>query len=51
MTNELGRSRTQEFNQPMADNFIEISIMVTGEEDETFDINDKIIFMVAGLQV
>ena len=48
MTNELGRSRTQEFNQPMADNLIEISIMVTNEEDETFDSNDKITFYGRG---
>ena len=48
MTNELGRSRTQEFNQPMADNLIEISIMVTGEEDEVFGSNDKIIFYGRG---
>ena len=48
MTNELGRSRTQEFNQPMAENLIEISIMLTGEEDESFDSNDKIIFYGRG---
>ncbi len=48
MTNELGRSRTQAFDQPMAENLIEVSILVIGQEDGTFDSNDKIIFYGRG---
>ncbi len=44
MTNELGRARTQAFNQPMTENLIEVSILVTGEEDGVFDGTDEIIF-------
>ena len=44
MTNELGRARTQAFNQPMIENLIEVSILVTGEEDGIFDSSDEIIF-------
>ena len=48
MSNELGRSRTLSFNQQMPENLKEISILVTGEDDSSFDLNDKIIFYGRG---
>ena len=48
MSNELGRSRTQTFNQEIVENFNEISIMVLGEEDGIFDSEDKIVFYARG---
>ena len=44
MSNELGRSRSQLTNQPMAENLVEIGIQVEGENDGSFDSDDKIIF-------
>ena len=48
MSNELGRSRTQELNQPIPDNLKEISLLIKGEEDGTFDMEDQIIFYGKG---
>ena len=44
----LGRSITQEFNQDISDNLIEIPIFIDGEEDGYFDYNDKVIFYARG---
>ena len=44
----LGRSITQNFNQTILDNFVEIPIFILGEEDGSFDANDKIIFYGRG---
>ena len=44
----LGRSITQNFNQTILDNFVEIPILILGEEDGSFDANDKIIFYGRG---
>ncbi|MBA65859.1 MAG: hypothetical protein CMG55_08675 [Candidatus Marinimicrobia bacterium] len=48
MNNELGRSRTQELNQPIPDNLKEISLLIKGEEDGSFDPEDQIIFYGKG---
>ena len=48
MSNELGRSRTHSTNQAIPANLREISILVSGEEDGSFDLNDKIIFYGRG---
>ena len=48
MSNELGRNRTQAFNQEMTENLIEISILVLGEEDGSFDDGDRIVFYGRG---
>ena len=45
---ELGRPINDSFNQPILENLTEISILITGEEDGKFDINDKIIFYGRG---
>ena len=44
MSKDLGRSKTQNFNVPISENIIEIAIVVTGENDLSFDTNDEIIF-------
>ncbi len=48
MSQELGRSRTQNVNQPIPENFIELPILIIGEQDGSFDIDDKIIFYGQG---
>ena len=48
MSQELGRSRTQATNQDLAENLVELAILVSGEEDGSFDPNDKIIFYGRG---
>lgn len=48
MAQEFGRSRTQSTNQVMAENLVEIGILVTGEEDGSFDPEDHIIFYGRG---
>ena len=48
MSHELGRARINSFNQPLFDNLTEISIIVTGEDDGSFDNGDKIIFYGRG---
>ena len=48
MSNELGRSRTQSTNQTIPPNLKEISVIISGEEDGSFDLNDKIIFYGRG---
>ena len=48
MSNELGRSRKQSTNQIIPVNLNEISVTVYGEEDGSFDLNDKIIFYGRG---
>ena len=42
----LGRSITQEFNQDISDNLIEIPIFIDGEEDGTLIITTKSYFML-----
>ena len=44
MHNSMGRSKNHTFNQPINDNLIEINIEIEGEDDGSFDENDKIIF-------
>ena len=44
----LGRSITQEFNQDISDNLVEIPLFIDGEEDGSFDYNDKVIFYGRG---
>ena len=48
MSHELGRPRTHSFNQTLIDNHYEIPIIVTGEDDGSFDDGDKIIFYGRG---
>jgi len=48
MSSELGRSRTQEPNQVIPDNLIEVAIQIIGEEDGLLDGDDKIIFYGRG---
>ena len=48
MSNELGRPINDSFDQPILDNLTEISILVTGEEDGIFNVDDKIIFYGRG---
>ena len=48
MSQELGRPRSQEVNQPIPENLIELPIFIIGENDGSFDINDKIIFYGRG---
>lgn len=48
MSNELGRPRTNDFNQEIPSNFKELSILVEGEDDGVFDENDRIIFYGRG---
>jgi len=48
MSEEYGRSRTQFTNQDIPENLVEISIKVEGEEDGSFDPDDKIIFYGRG---
>ena len=48
MSNELGRPRSYELNQDIPDNFKEVSIFFSGEDDGVFDDNDKIIFYGRG---
>jgi len=48
MNNELGRSRTQLINQEIPSNLVELGILITGEEDGVFDLEDKIIFYGRG---
>ncbi|MCS5645954.1 MAG: hypothetical protein NZ838_07510, partial [Candidatus Marinimicrobia bacterium] len=48
MSQELGRSRTQATNQDLPENLVELAILVSGEENGSFDQNDKIIFYGRG---
>ena len=48
MSNDLGRSRTQDLNQSLKNNLTEIPIIIEGEEDGIFDQEDKIIFYGRG---
>lgn len=48
MSNEMGRARTQLTNQIIPVNLKEISIIIRGEDDGSFDLNDKIIFYGRG---
>ena len=48
LSSELGRSRTQAFNQILLDNFLEIPLYIDGEEDGSFDPEDEIIFYGKG---
>ncbi|SVA48836.1 uncharacterized protein METZ01_LOCUS101690, partial [marine metagenome] len=48
MSSELGRSRSQSVNLPIADNLVEVSIDIEGESDGSFDIEDRIIFYGRG---
>ena len=44
----MGRSRTQNFNQTILDNLLEIPIYINGEDDGVFNSDDKIIFYGRG---
>ena len=44
----LGRSKSQETNLPMADNMIEIPLIIEGQSDETFNNDSRIIFYGRG---
>ena len=48
LSENLGRSKEQNFNQAINDNLVEVSIKIDGEEDGTFDPDDKIIFYGRG---
>ena len=48
LSSDLGRARTQEFNQTLIDNFLEIPLFIEGEEDGMFNSEDKIIFYGRG---
>ena len=48
MSSDLGRAKSQEYNIPIMDNLKESAIYVIGEEDGSFDPNDKIIFYGRG---
>ena len=48
MSQEFGRARTQATNQDMAENLVEIGILIEGEEDGSFDSGDRIIFYGRG---
>ena len=45
MHKNLGRSKSRAFNQTIEHNLVEIPIIIKGEEDGSFDPNDKIIFL------
>ena len=44
----MGRSRTQNFDQTILDNLLEIPIYINGEDDGVFNSDDKIIFYGRG---
>ena len=44
----MGRSRTQNFDQTILDNLLEIPIYISGEDDGVFNSDDKIIFYGRG---
>ena len=48
MHKNLGRSKSRAFNQNIEPNLIEVPILVEGEEDGSFDPNDRIIFFGNG---
>ena len=48
MHKNLGRSKSRAFNQTIEHNLVEIPIIIKGEEDGSFDPNDKIIFFGHG---
>ena len=48
MGNQLGRPILNSFNQPIFDNLIEVSILIIGEDDGVFNVEDKIIFYGRG---
>ena len=47
-TPTFGRAKSQETNIPIQENLIELPILFIGEQDGTFDPNDKIIFYAQG---
>ena len=47
-SSDMGRSKTQNFNQTIVDNIFEIPIYIHGEEDGVFNSDDKIIFYGRG---
>ena len=48
LSSDLGRSRTQNFDQEILDNLLEIPLYIDGEDDGVFNSNDKIIFYGRG---
>ena len=48
MGSNFGRAKSDTYNQIIDDNMKEISIYVSGEDDGSFDSNDKIIFYARG---
>ena len=44
----LGRAKSQETNLPIAENMIEIPVIIEGQSDEAFDDDSKIIFYGRG---
>ena len=48
MSYELGRSRTQALNLEVPENLVEVSIMVSGQDDGSFDEDDYILFYGRG---
>ncbi len=48
MSAEMGRSRTQNSNQKIPENLVEMNIKIIGENDGKFDNVDKIIFFARG---
>ena len=48
MGNQLGRPISDLYNQPILDNLIEVSVLITGEDDGVFNSDDKIIFYGRG---
>ena len=47
-SSDMGRSRTQNFDQTILDNLLEIPIYISGEDDGVFNSDDKIIFYGRG---
>ena len=47
-SSDMGRSRTQNFDQTISDNLLEIPIYISGEDDGVFNSDDKIIFYGRG---
>ncbi|MFL3005297.1 MAG: type IX secretion system sortase PorU [Candidatus Neomarinimicrobiota bacterium] len=48
LSSDMGRSRTQNFDQEILDNLLEIPLYIDGEDDGVFNSNDKIIFYGRG---
>ena len=47
-SSDMGRSRTQNFDQTILDNLLEIPLYIYGEDDGVFNSDDKIIFYGRG---